>query len=224
MQCAHRQGHGLDEMPPPQRAAPRGATPTLSRVTTDQHRGGLRDRMLQIGLELAAAGGQDAVGIREITRRAGVTPAAAYRHFRDQQELREKVAREIDITLRQRIADAVTATAGSARDRVVAAAHAYIDFAFVQPNLFIYVNAGFQLSSNGSVFESFVDLVHALGVEQTGGDPTRERAEEVAIAMWSAGHGFCALTTTGALKDLPLAKKHHLRDVMIDTVITGVSF
>ena len=43
--------------------------------------GDLRRALLEAGIELARQGGPEAVVLREATRRAGVVPNAAYRHF-----------------------------------------------------------------------------------------------------------------------------------------------
>ena len=43
--------------------------------------------LVAAGLELARAGGPDAVVLREATRMVGVVPNAAYRHFADRDEL-----------------------------------------------------------------------------------------------------------------------------------------
>ena len=53
--------------------------------------GDLRRALLEAGIELARAGGPDAVVLREATRRAGVVPNAAYRHFASRQELLQAV-------------------------------------------------------------------------------------------------------------------------------------
>src|SRR5579862_9118632 len=53
--------------------------------------GDLRRVMLETGIELARAGGPDAVILREVTRRAGVVPNAAYHHFAGQKELLQAV-------------------------------------------------------------------------------------------------------------------------------------
>jgi AcrR family transcriptional regulator len=51
-----------------------------SRRETYRH-GDLRRALIDAGVALAREGGPDAVVLREATRRAGVTPNAAYRHF-----------------------------------------------------------------------------------------------------------------------------------------------
>src|SRR5467141_5218201 len=49
--------------------------------------GDLRRALLEAGVDLARDGGPDAVVLREATRRAGVVPNAAYRHFASRDEL-----------------------------------------------------------------------------------------------------------------------------------------
>src|SRR6516162_6443303 len=51
------------------------------------HHGDLRRALLEAGIALARDGGPDAVILREATRRVGVVPNAAYRHFANRQAL-----------------------------------------------------------------------------------------------------------------------------------------
>src|SRR5213079_2772110 len=53
--------------------------------------GDLRRALLDAGIELARSGGPDAVVLREATRRAGVVPNAAYRHFASRHDLLQAV-------------------------------------------------------------------------------------------------------------------------------------
>src|SRR5438552_17305380 len=53
--------------------------------------GDLRRALVDSGIALARAGGPDAVVLREATRRAGVVPNAAYRHFASRDELLQAV-------------------------------------------------------------------------------------------------------------------------------------
>ncbi len=53
--------------------------------------GDLRRALLAAGIELARQGGPDAVVLREATRRAGVVPNAAYRHFASRDDLLQAV-------------------------------------------------------------------------------------------------------------------------------------
>jgi len=56
------------------------------------HHGNLRDALLKEAVELGREGGPAAVGIRELARRTGVSPTAAYRHFTDRDDLLRAVA------------------------------------------------------------------------------------------------------------------------------------
>ncbi|MFZ1500903.1 MAG: helix-turn-helix domain-containing protein, partial [Giesbergeria sp.] len=49
--------------------------------------GDLRRALLEAGIALARDGGPTAVVLREATRRAGVAPNAAYRHFASREDL-----------------------------------------------------------------------------------------------------------------------------------------
>src|SRR6476620_1595668 len=55
------------------------------------HHGDLRRALLDAGIDLAREGGPDKVVLREATRRAGVVPNAAYRHFASRQDLLQAV-------------------------------------------------------------------------------------------------------------------------------------
>src|SRR4051794_41960565 len=59
--------------------------PPLPRST--YRHGDLKRALLEAGVQLARAGGPDAVTLREATRRAGVVPNAAYRHFANREAL-----------------------------------------------------------------------------------------------------------------------------------------
>src|SRR5207245_8612215 len=56
-------------------------------VRSTYRHGDLRRALLEAGIQLARRGGPDAVVLREATRRAGVVPNAAYRHFASRQDL-----------------------------------------------------------------------------------------------------------------------------------------
>ena len=73
-------------------------------------RGAVRDGLVAAGLELAGAGGPDAVVLREATRLVSVVPKAAYRHFADHDELLAAVCAAAMRELAGRMAAAQTAS------------------------------------------------------------------------------------------------------------------
>src|SRR5262249_22181936 len=105
-------------------------------------RGAVRDGLIAAGLELARAGGPDAVVLREATQMVGVVPNAAYRHFAARDELLAAVAAAAMRELAARIAAGVARVRGrcgvpaAARRRLRAIGRAYLEFAAEEPGLF----------------------------------------------------------------------------------------
>src|SRR5689334_7459711 len=116
----------------PDRSARRGPRP----------RGTVRSALVAAGLELARAGGPDAVVLREVTRMVGVVPNAAYRHFSDREALIAAVRDEAVKELAHRMAARTSQfragphTPTGARLRLRAVGEAYLDFARTEPALF----------------------------------------------------------------------------------------
>jgi AcrR family transcriptional regulator len=118
--------------PPPEQATRRGPRP----------RGTVRAALVQAGVELARAGGPDAVVLREVTRRVGVAPNAAYRHFVDRAALLGAVRATALAQLAQRMVEGMRQvragpqTPTGARQRLRAVGRAYLEFARTEPGLF----------------------------------------------------------------------------------------
>lgn len=92
-----------------------------------------RSALLDAGLAvMSRGGGFGALGLREVTREAGVVPTAFYRHFKDMDELGLALVDEGCATLRQILRDVrvEAASAGSgeqALERSVTSFLAYVD-------------------------------------------------------------------------------------------------
>src|SRR5215510_4311776 len=105
-------------------------------------RGAVRDGLIAAGLELARAGGPDAVVLREATQMVGVVPNAAYRHFADRDELLAAVCAAAMRELAARMAAGIARVRGkhgdpaATRRRLGAVGSAYLAFAREEPGLF----------------------------------------------------------------------------------------
>ena len=106
------------------------------------HHGNLRRALLDAGIALARGGGPDAVVLREATRRAGVVPNAAYRHFASRHVLLQAVRSASLVELARamekelgRMSNSLT-PADRARASLRAIGIAYLRFARNQPGLF----------------------------------------------------------------------------------------
>src|SRR5260370_22137920 len=104
--------------------------------------GDLRRALLDAGIELARDGGPDAVVLREATRRAGVVPNAAYRHFASRWELlqavRSAALSALAVAMEAELARLPrgTSPADAARATLRAIGTAYLRFAQEETGLF----------------------------------------------------------------------------------------
>ena len=191
-----------------------------SRPARDTYRhGDLRRALLDAGVALAREGGPGAVVLREATRRAGVVPNAAYRHFESHQVLLEAVravalselarAIEAEIDAAQRLRD----PRRRARAAFCGVGLGYLRFARQQPGLFRTAFAARPFDVNertpddgaargASGMNPFELLCHTLdGMVQAGLLPPARRPGAEFMA-WSAVHGMAMLMLDGPLRGL----------------------
>lgn len=164
------------------------------------HHGDLRRALLAKASELARLGGPDAVTLREVARRLGVSPAAIYRHVPDRDALLGEVAAVARLELARRMlqevesVDEIDPRRRSIR-RFLAIGRGYIQFAQEEPNLLATAFLPIEPPS-GAVSEDpnpWHVLAAALDeLVATGAMPVERRAGAETVA-WSAVHGFAML-------------------------------
>src|SRR5690242_11338462 len=106
------------------------------------HHGRLREALVSAGLELARSSGPEAVVLRAVSRAAGVSHNAAYRHFADHDELMravcERCMRELALLMEKRVGE--VPSTGSAVDdawaRLTALGASYVEFATTETGWF----------------------------------------------------------------------------------------
>ncbi|MFD8736159.1 TetR/AcrR family transcriptional regulator [Streptomyces sp. NPDC059618] len=178
------------------------------RETTD-----LRTRLIDVGVDLVTAEGAQALTLREIARRAGVSHGAPRRWFPTHVELLSAIARRGFADLQDR-ADRATGGAGTGpRARLTTLAETYLDFALSQRGMYELMFRHDLLESGRlglretslPLFETLVDLVGRVLPEA---DP-----RVLAGALWANLHGIAQLwgwgslgLATGADRHVPLLK------------------
>jgi AcrR family transcriptional regulator len=115
--------------------------PAVPAASRPYHHGDLRAALVEQALELARADGPAGVSLREATRRAGVTPPAAYRHFRDRSHLLDAVARQIQERMAARMREGMATPSDAppperALQRLRGVGLGYIGFALEEPGWF----------------------------------------------------------------------------------------
>ena len=185
-------------------------------------RGAVRGGLIAAGLELARAGGPDAVVLREAVRMVGVVPNAAYRHFADRDELLAAVSTAAMRELAARMAAGVARVRGkygdpaAARRRLGAIGRAYLEFAAEEPGLFATAFALPRQHAYDAPGETGQDLLPldqlraVLDELADAGVLSRQRRAGIEYPIWSTVHGLAVLTGQGPLRELPEATRGHL--------------
>lgn len=197
--------------------------------------GDLRQALLTEGVALAREGGPDAVVLREATRRVGVSPNAAYRHFADRAALLDAVSAAAQGLAADRIeADwslvDSTDPVSEARGHLRAVGTGYIGFAREQPGLFRAafsvphdLREAFSPDKAGRAGHTPFQLVaKALDELEASGVITAERRRNGEFLAWSAVHGLAMLVIDGPLRGLTAEMIDDAEDRLIDMVDRGL--
>ncbi|KQX89010.1 TetR/AcrR family transcriptional regulator [Variovorax sp. Root473] len=198
--------------------------------------GDLRRALLDAGIELARDGGPSAVVLREATRRVGVVPNAAYRHFASRHDLllavRAAALSEAAQAMEGELAvlPCDQPPADFARAQLRAIGTAYLRFAQAQPGLFrtafvVSEDAQGDVGPDGAgasgmnPFELLGAAVDRL-VDAGLLDPARRPGAE--YLAWSAVHGLALLIIDGPLRGVDAPATHALGQRLIDMVERGL--
>lgn len=198
--------------------------------------GDLRRALVEAGIELARGDGPDAVVLREATRRAGVVPNAAYRHFASRDDLLQAVRAAslaaLALAMEQELARLGRNRRGKefARASLRAVGAGYLRFAQAEPGLF---RTAFALSDEGfgtpdpaKAGESGLNPFQLLGAAldrlvQAGVLPA-ERRPGAEFLAWSAVHGLSMLVIDGPLHALGSAQLKPLEQRLLEMVEKGL--
>ncbi len=199
------------------------------------HHGNLRSALVEAGYALAVDEGPQALTLRGATRRAGVSPTAAYRHFADLDELRTAVGfralQAMAVAIEQH-QHKVTALAGLPRRRELleAVGTGYIAFALDHPNAFrvgLFGLLGMQHAelpagagqTGRTPFQLLTDALTGLAAV---GALERDSVSSAAIQCWSSVHGFASLAILGPLRSQPRAVQDDMARRLVRDVVDGV--
>ena len=198
--------------------------------------GDLRQALVDAGLDMAREGGPDAVVLREATRRTGVSPNAAYRHFADRDALLAAVSTAALRALADRMAAGVARVRGrygdpaAARRRLRAVGTAYLEFAREEPGLFATAFALPQRNTysppDGGTGPERTPLGHLRTVLDElvdAGMLSRRRRDGIEYPIWSTVHGLAVLTGQGPLRDAPDATRRHLEQLTRTFIDSGLA-
>jgi AcrR family transcriptional regulator len=173
-------------------AAP-GVTPRAA-----YHHGDLRAELIAAVRDLVETQGPDGFSVAEAARRAGVSSAAPYKHFKDRPAILRGVVSEAMDRLRQAMENAAAAHPEGSLAAVAAVGQAYVDFARAGPGVFRLVfgltegheNAPDLQAKGADCFGVVVNAAAAC----LGLSPDAPDAQRRAYMLWSFVHGHAFLT------------------------------
>ncbi|MBD3944423.1 TetR/AcrR family transcriptional regulator [Nocardioides ganghwensis] len=195
-------------------------------TTTPYHHGNLREALVEAAVEVVREGGPEALSLRELARRVGVSHAAAYRHFADREALVDAVAERameaLVACVRERLAtvdeqDPVT----RARRRLQQIGVGYVDFALAEAGLFRLLFTAYPEPPDGTdpdgedpygLLNAALDELVAVGYLDAG---DRVGAD---VTCWAAVHGFSVLNVEGPLRGMGAAN----RDAALTGLLLGI--
>ena len=199
--------------------------------------GDLRRALLEAGIALAREGGPQAVVLREATRRVGVAPNAAYRHFANHQALFDAVrahalgalARAIEREWRKALK--VRQPADRARAMLRAVGTGYLGFAQAETGLFrtafVFGDHDVQVPPDPARtaamgLNPFELLGAALDTMVEAGALPAARRPDAEYLAWSAVHGMALLIIDGPLRGAPAAARRALGERLLLMVENGL--
>jgi AcrR family transcriptional regulator len=160
------------------------------------HHGDLRAACVRAAVELLEEGGQSALSLRAVARRAGVSAAAPYRHYADREALVSAVAAVGYRELAARLAAAHPAP--STPEQLASVAVAYVKFAIERPALF-RIMFGEPCDRDNEERVAATAAVSAYLREIVARSFPGADAEALGTAIWALVHGLAFLHLDGKL-------------------------
>ncbi len=204
------------------------------------HHGHLKDELLRVAVDIGREEGPEGITIRQVTRRVGVSPTAAYRHYTDQTELLNAVSAAAVTELVTRLNAVVDdhETYPLAAERMVACGWAYFDFALEEPGFFRCMLAGRDLelpralggagddesmASHTQALTKFADCFH-VHADQTDHESHFMYFFQNVLSVWATVHGITVLCTTGHMAELSIEKKRELAAPVLAAAVRSTDF
>lgn len=168
----------------------------MSATKATYHHGDLRAALVRAAMELLEESGETSLSLRAVARRAGVSPAAPYRHYADREALVSAVAAVGYRELAERLAAAHPAP--STPQQLASVATAYVQFALERPALFrIMFGEPCDRDNQERVAATAAVSQYVRSIAERSFPQTD--AEALATAIWALVHGLAFLHLDGKL-------------------------
>ena len=183
------------------------------------HHGDLREALIEAAMDALARGGESNVGLRQVARRAGVSPAAPYRHFKSRADLLAGVAAAGFRRFRETLLAAQLGLPPA--HHLAAMGQGYVAFARDNPALFrLMFSSGLDRGPDDDLKiaadAAFAPLVDAA-LREAGEDPF-----ETALAAWALVHGLAHLLNDSNILHIDADKAEALVQAITRRFVAGL--
>ncbi|MFD3506005.1 TetR/AcrR family transcriptional regulator [Nocardia sp. NPDC058666] len=157
----------------------------------------LRERLIDVGVDLLETEGFGALGLRAIARAAGVSHGAPRRWFPTHAALLAAIAGRGFGELRERFV--VLGAIEDPRERLRRMAVDYVDFAVTRPQMFTLMFRHDLLAGAGENLRAVTKPLYGQVVELVT-EVTPESAPQRALALWTNVHGLATIAVNRSLE------------------------
>jgi AcrR family transcriptional regulator len=171
-----------------------------------RHHGDLRRVLEEAALDLVAEGGPKACTLAEVSRRAGVSVAAPYKHFADRDALLAALVQKGYAEQRDRYVAAMKRKVEPA-EQLAAFARAYVEFATERRPMFeLTFAAGLDKTKYPELLKAGAELFEVLREPARKLRNTEAGSRELVLAVAAAAHGLAVFVLEGVLLNVSQAK------------------
>lgn len=192
------------------------------------HHGNLRDTLIIAAAQLIEENASVDFAMIDAARRAGVSSAAPYRHFKDKDALLEAVGQLAFLGLTEAVQHVAKGHSKGSEEVITAIGKAYIgyvtehrafyDLMWGDMGLRAFEAADIEIKTSG--FYVLVDAVHHW-CDTTG--LSEYNAQELAVKLWAMAHGLACLAMNQQLdKFLPEVDVYSLLESSTRTFLEGL--
>lgn len=164
------------------------------------HHGDLRASLIAAAVELIREEGESALTLRQVARRAGVSHAAPYRHFKDRAALVSAVASEGFRRLATALQEAAVDLPPGPKS-LTALGVAYVQFALDHPGHFRVMFSSEARSEETATSSrgAFAQLSQVLEAGQAAQLFRPDKTETKTLTAWCLVHGLAMLLNDGRI-------------------------
>ncbi len=180
------------------------------------HHGDLRDAMIQAALQEVELGGPEAISIKALAKKLGVSQPAPYRHFADRDALLQAVTaeafRQFNVIMREAI------DKPSSQSKLSRFAQAALAFGLQRHGIYrlMFASRTMACAPKGSELHTAAMETLALLIESFEAPAVGLLRERQALKIWAGLHGIVMLAEQGLLTG---EVAHISREELMDEIV-----